>query len=68
MLTLDKIYHAAHILKGIIRPTDLIKVQGINDQCEVYLKPENLQITGSFKIRGSYYKIAQLSVEEKVKG
>ncbi|NLM26512.1 MAG: threonine ammonia-lyase [Firmicutes bacterium] len=68
MLTLDKIYHAAHILKGIIRPTDLIKVQGINDQCEVYLKPENLQITGSFKIRGSYYKIAQLSVEEKSKG
>jgi len=68
LLTLDKIYHAAHILKGIIRPTDLIKVQGINDQCEVYLKPENLQITGSFKIRGSYYKIAQLSVEEKSKG
>lgn len=68
MLTLDRIYHAAHVLKDVIRTTDLIKAPKINPQSDIYLKTENLQITGSFKVRGAYYKISQLSEEEKAKG
>ena len=68
MLTLDKFYHASYVLKDVIRPTHLVKAPGITDRCEVYLKPENLQITGSFKVRGSGYKISQLSEEEKARG
>ena len=67
MLTLDKIYHASYVLKDVIRPTHLVKAQAITDECDIYLKPENLQITGSFKVRGSGYKISQLSDEEKKK-
>lgn len=68
MLTLDKIYHAAHVLKGVIRDTQPIPAPYVNKKGNVYLKPENLQLTGSFKVRGSYYKISQLSAEEKAKG
>ncbi len=68
MLTLDRIYHASYVLKDVIRPTHLVKASGITDVCDVYLKPENLQITGSFKVRGSGYKISQLSDEEKAHG
>lgn len=68
MLTLDKIYHAAFVLKDVIRRTELIHAPYINPKGEIYLKPENLQLTGSFKVRGSYYKISQLSEEEKSKG
>ena len=56
MLTLDKIYHASYVLKDVIRPTHLVKAQSITDECDIYLKPENLQITGSFKVRGSVTK------------
>ena len=68
MITLDKIYHAQFVLQQILRKTDLIRTPKINPECDIYLKPENLQITGSFKIRGSYYKISQLSDEEKKRG
>lgn len=68
MLTLDKIYHASYVLKDVIRRTELIHAPTINTKCNIYLKPENLQLTGSFKVRGSYYKISQLSEEEKSKG
>lgn len=68
MLTLDKIYKASHVLKEVIRTTDLIKAPKINPDADVYLKTENLQVTGSFKVRGAYYKISQLSEEEKAKG
>ena len=68
MLTLDKVYHAAFVLKNVIRNTDLIYAPKINRDAEVYLKTENLQNTGSFKLRGAYYKISQLSEEEKRKG
>ena len=68
MVTIDKIFHASVVLKDIIRPTPLAKAYGIAPQCELYLKPENLQNTGSFKLRGSGYKIAMLSEEEKLKG
>ncbi len=68
MLTLDKIYHAKYVLKQVIRETDLIHAPNINPEANVYLKTENLQITGSFKVRGAYYKISQLSEEEKARG
>ena len=65
MLTLDKVYHAAFKLKEVIRPTDLIHAPQINPDADVYLKTENLQVTGSFKVRGAYYKISTLTEEEK---
>ena len=68
MLTLDKIYHASYVLKDVIRRTELIHAPNINKKCNIFIKPENLQLTGSFKVRGSYYKISQLSEEEKAKG
>lgn len=68
MLTLDKIYQASFALKTVIRRTDLISAPNINPDSHIYLKPENLQITGSFKVRGACFKIAQLTEEEKAKG
>lgn len=68
MLTLDKIYHAAFVLKDIARKTDLIAAPQLCDGTQLYLKTENLQVTGSFKVRGAYYKISQLTEEERAKG
>ena len=68
MLTLDKIYHAAFVLKDIARKTDLIAAPQLCEGSEVYLKTENLQVTGSFKVRGAYYKISQLTQEDREKG
>ena len=68
MLSLDKVFNAQTVLKNIIRETNVVRAYGIASDCELYLKPENLQITGSFKVRGSAYKIAMLSEEEKAKG
>ncbi len=68
MLTLDKIYHAAFVLKDVIRKTDLINAPALNPNADIYLKTENLQITGSFKLRGASYKISQLTEEEKAAG
>lgn len=68
MLSLDKVFNAQTVLKSIIRETKLVRAYGIAPECELYLKPENLQITGSFKVRGSAYKIAMLSDEEKERG
>ena len=68
MLTLDKIYHASFVLKDVIRHTELVNSDKLNPDCTVYLKPENLQLTGSFKLRGSGYMISQLSDEEKAHG
>ena len=68
MLTLDKIYHAAFVLKEAIRQTDMIPSHNIRSDVDLYLKTENLQVTGSFKVRGAYYKISQLSDEEKKRG
>ncbi len=69
MLTLDRIYHAAYVLKDAIRPTDMIKCSAdVVPGTSVYLKTENLQVTGSFKVRGAYYKISQLTEEERKKG
>lgn len=68
MLTLDKIYHAKYVLKQVIRETDVIQAPKINPESNIWLKTENLQITGSFKVRGAYYKMSCLSEEEKAKG
>jgi len=68
MLTLDKIYQASYVLKDVIRPTELMAAPNIESENNIYLKAENLQITGSFKIRGSYFKISQLTEAEKAKG
>ena len=68
MLTLDKIYHASFVLKDVIRHTELVRTEKINPDCELYIKPENLQVTGSFKLRGSGYMISQLTDEEKSHG
>ena len=67
-MKLDKIYHAAYILKDVIHVTDLLPAPNIFPNEKVYLKTENLQVTGSFKVRGAYYKISQLSKESKDKG
>ena len=68
MLSLDKVFDAQTVLKSIIRETAMVRAYGTAPDCELYLKPENLQITGSFKVRGSAYKIAMLSDEEKQRG
>ena len=68
MLSLDKVFNAQTVLKSILRETKPVRAYGIAPDCELYLKPENLQITGSFKVRGSAYKIAMLSEEEKARG
>ena len=68
MLTLDKVYHAKYVLKPVIRETDVIHAPKINPEAQIFLKTENLQITGSFKVRGAYYKMSCLSDEEKSKG
>ena len=68
MLTLDKIYHASFVLKSVARKTDLIAAPHLCEDHDLYLKTENLQVTGSFKVRGAYYKISQLNEEERAKG
>ena len=68
MLTLDKDYHAAYILKEVARRTDLIYAPELSHDTQLYLKTENLQVTGSFKVRGAYYKISQLNEEQKKAG
>ena len=68
MLTMDKVYHASYVLKPVIRQTDLILAPNLCPGSEIHLKTENLQITGSFKVRGAYYKMSQLTAEEKAHG
>ena len=67
-LSLEHIYRASHELKSVIRETSLILAPSFNDTAEVYIKPENLQVTGSFKVRGASYMISQLSEQERSKG
>ncbi len=67
-LTLDNIYKASYVLKNVVRKTDVIYAPKLKPGTELYLKTENLQVTGSFKVRGAYYKMSQLTPEEKAKG
>ncbi|MBE6544344.1 MAG: threonine ammonia-lyase [Ruminococcaceae bacterium] len=68
MLTLDNVYRASFALKGVIRKTSVLYAPKLVNDTELYLKTENLQTTGSFKIRGAYYKMSKLSKEEKERG
>ncbi len=68
MLNISEIFNAAAVLKGVARKTDVIPAPRITTDCDLFLKTENLQLTGSFKLRGAYYKISQLSDEEKQRG
>ncbi len=68
MLTIDSVYKAKRVLEGVARKTDVIYAPKLCPGTELYLKTENLQITGSFKVRGAYYKMNCLSKEEKARG
>ena len=68
MLTIDKVYDAQKALKGVARKTDVIHAPKLCPGIDLYLKTENLQVTGSFKLRGAYYKMTRLSKEEKERG
>lgn len=68
MLTIEKIFHAREVLKEAAVETDVLRASKIFCDNQIYLKTENLQNTGSFKLRGAYYKISQLSDEEKKRG
>lgn len=68
MLEISEIFNAAAVLKDVARKTSMIPAPKLNPESEIYLKAENLQLTGSFKLRGAYYKISQLNGEEKARG
>jgi threonine dehydratase len=70
MLTLDAFEEASEIVSKVTRDTKLIYSEYFSNQTgnKVYLKPENMQVTGAYKIRGSYYTISTLSDEERAKG
>lgn len=67
-MTLDNVYKANYVLKDVVRRTDVLYAPKLRPGAELYLKTENLQVTGSFKVRGAYYKMSQLSEEERQKG
>jgi threonine dehydratase len=69
-LEIENIQRAAAVLKGITKETKLIHSPVFSTESgnEIYLKPENLQLTGAFKIRGAYYKISCLNEEDKKRG
>ena len=68
MLKIDRFYDARRELRKVLRHTPLIPAPLFSTDAEVYIKPENLQVTGSFKVRGAYYKIATMTDEEKSRG
>ncbi|MCH3971220.1 MAG: threonine ammonia-lyase [Oscillospiraceae bacterium] len=68
MLTIDAIRQAQANMKDVVRKTDLTPAFDLDPENQVYLKEENLQLTGSFKIRGAFNKISMLSDEEKARG
>ena len=68
MLTIDNVYSASNALKGVIRKTDVIYAPKLCKGVDLYLKTENLQVTGSFKVRGAYYKMSRLSDDDKKRG
>ena len=61
MLTIDSVYRARNVLKEVIRKTDVIYAPKLCKGAQLYLKTENLQVTGSFKVRGAYYKMSCLT-------
>ena len=70
MLTLEKFEEAYEVVKRVAKETKLLYSKSLSKQVgnKVYFKPENLQHTGAYKIRGAYYKISTLTPEERAKG
>ena len=70
MLTLEKFEEAYNTVQKVVLNTSLVASEFFSEQCgnKVYLKPENMQLTGAYKIRGAYYKISTLSEEERERG
>ena len=68
MLTIERVREAQEILKEAVYRTDIVRAQKLFPECDLRIKTENLQRTGSFKLRGAYYKISTLSPEEKARG
>ena len=70
MLTLQRFEEASEIVKKVTKPTKLVYSEYLSEQTggKVYLKPENMQHTGAYKLRGAYYKISTLTEEERAKG
>ena len=70
MLTLDKFEEASEKVKEVTLETKLVYSDYLSDQTgnKIYLKPENMQFTGAYKVRGAYYKISTLSEEERQRG
>ena len=70
MLELKDFEKATEIVQKVTRPTHLVYSDYFSEQCgnKVYIKPENMQLTGAYKIRGAYYKISTLSDEDRSKG
>ena len=70
MLTLEKFEEASEIVKKVTLETKLVYSDYFSAQTgnRVYLKPENLQFTGAYKLRGAYYKMSTLTDEERAKG
>lgn len=67
-LNISEVYRAQQVLKDVARHPRIIGPTNLATDAQVYLKPENLQYTGSFKLRGAYYKISQLTDDEKSRG
>ncbi len=67
-LSMENIHHAADVLKAVARKTDIIFAPKLSSNSQVWLKTENLQVTGSFKVRGAYYKISKLTEDELKRG
>lgn len=68
MLRIDSVYRAHGVLNGVVRKTAVIPAPSLCEGAEIYLKTENLQVTGSFKVRGAYNKMTCLTDEEKARG
>jgi threonine dehydratase len=70
MLTLDAFEEASEIVQKVTNKTNLIYSEYFSSQCgnKVWLKPENMQVTGAYKIRGAYYKVSTMSEEARAKG
>ena len=70
MMTLDRFKAARAVLAGVLHDTHLVHSPALSKTCgnQVYIKPENMQVTGAYKIRGAYYKISTLTEEQKAKG
>lgn len=70
MLTLEKFEKASEVVKEVTKPTKLVYSEYLSQQTggKIYLKPENMQHTGAYKLRGAYFKISTLSEEERSKG